>query len=108
MFPPVVYGAGKDNRLSIQIPTMARFAIKHGHAGHVGKGNSIWGQIHVSDLARGYMTILHYMGSCSAEKVLENPYFFYENGDEYSRKRCVEEIGKGLQKAGKIQNPIPR
>ena len=108
MFPPVVYGVGQDNRLSIQIPTMARFAIKHGYAGYVGKGNSVWGQIHVSDLARGYMTILHWMESTSGEKVLENPYFFCENGDEYSWKRCAEEIGKGLQKAGRIQDPVPR
>lgn len=108
VFPPVIYGVGKDNRLSIQIPTMARFALKHGFAGYVGKGKSVWGQIHVSDLARGYLTILHYMESTSGEKVLENPYFFIENGDEYSWKRCAEEIGKALQQAGKIQDPTPR
>lgn len=56
-------------------------------------------------LARGYMTILHYMGSSSGEKVLENPYFSFENGDEHSWKRCAEEIGKGLQKARKLQDP---
>jgi hypothetical protein len=54
------------------------------------------------------MTILHYMGSSSTENVLENPYFFCENGDEYSWKRCAEEIEKGLQKADTIRNPIPR
>jgi nucleoside-diphosphate-sugar epimerase len=108
VFPPVIYGLGKDNRLSIQIPTMARFAIKHGYAGYVGKGKSVWGQIHVSDLARGYMTILHYMESTSGEKVLQNPYFFVENGEEHSWKQCAEEIGKALQQAGKIQDSTPR
>ncbi|KFY92638.1 hypothetical protein V500_04112 [Pseudogymnoascus sp. VKM F-4518 (FW-2643)] len=108
VLPPVIYGVGKENRLSIQIPTMARFALKHSYAGYAGKGKSVWGQIHVSDLARGYMTILHYMESTSGEKVLENPYFFIENGDEYSWERCAEEIGKALQQAGKIQDPTPR
>ncbi|KAI1371669.1 hypothetical protein F4677DRAFT_434801 [Hypoxylon crocopeplum] len=108
VLPPVIYGVGKDNRLSIQIPTMARFAIKHGFAGYVGKGESVWGQVHVADLARGYMTILHYMESTPGEDVLGNPYFFIENGEEYSWKRCAEEIGKALQKAGKIQDPTPR
>eukprot|EP01103_Thecamoeba_quadrilineata_P019835 TRINITY_DN8227_c0_g1_i1.p1 TRINITY_DN8227_c0_g1~~TRINITY_DN8227_c0_g1_i1.p1 ORF type:complete len:343 (-),score=50.12 TRINITY_DN8227_c0_g1_i1:141-1169(-) len=108
VLPPVIYGVGKDNRLSIQIPTMTRFAIKHGFAGYVGKGKSVWGHVHVSDLARGYLTILHYMEATSGEKVLENPYFFIENGEEYSWGRCAEEIGKALEKVKKIQDPTPR
>ncbi|KAH8656290.1 hypothetical protein BGZ61DRAFT_466976 [Ilyonectria robusta] len=108
VLPPVIYGMGKGNRLSIQVPTMARFAVKHGYAGYVGGGKAVWGQIHVADLARAYLAILHYMESTSGDKVLENPYFFIENGEEYSWQRCAEEIGKALQKAGKIQDPTPR
>lgn len=109
VLPPVIYGVGKaSKRLSIQIPTMTRFAIKHGFAGYVGKGKSVWGQVHVSDLARAYLTILHWMESTAAEKVLENPYFFVENGDEYSWGKCAEEIGKALHEAGKIQDPTPK
>ncbi|KAJ4204133.1 hypothetical protein NW759_014970 [Fusarium solani] len=108
VLPPVIYGLGKGNRLSIQVPTMARFAVKHGYAGYVGGGKAVWGFIHVADLARGYMTILHYMESTSGDKVLKNPYFFIENEEEYSWERCAEEIGKALQEAGKIQDPTPR
>ncbi|CAM1508736.1 Fc.00g055840.m01.CDS01 [Cosmosporella sp. VM-42] len=108
VLPPVIYGVSKDNRLSIQIPTMARFAIKCGYAGYVGKGKAVWGQVHVADLARGYLAILHYMESTSGEEVLKNPYFFIENGEEYSWERCAEEIGKALHKAGRIQDPNPR
>jgi nucleoside-diphosphate-sugar epimerase len=108
VLPPVIYGLGKEKRLSIQIPTMARFALKHGYAGYVGGGKAVWGHIHVADLARGYMTILHYMESTSAAKVLENPYFFAENGEEISWERCAEEIGKALKQAGRIQDPTPR
>jgi nucleoside-diphosphate-sugar epimerase len=108
VLPPVIYGLGKDNRLSIQIPTMARFAVKHGYAGYVGGGKSVWGHVHVADLARGYLTILHYLESTPADKVLENPYFFIENGEEYSWERCAAEIGKGLKEAGKIQDATPR
>jgi nucleoside-diphosphate-sugar epimerase len=108
VLPPVVYGLGKGNRLSIQLPTMARFAVKHGYAGYVGGGKAVWGQVHVADLGRGYMTILHYMESASGDKVLENPYFFVENGEEYSWERCAEEIGKALVKVGKIKDSTPR
>lgn len=108
MIPPVIYGLGKQNRLSIQIPTMVRFAIKHGYAGYVGKGNSVWGHIHVADLARGYMTILHHLEDSSAEEAFKNPYFFAENGDEHSWKRCAKEIGEALHCAGKVQDPMPK
>lgn len=108
ILPPVIYGKGKDNRLSIQITTMARFAVKHGYAGYVGGGNAVWGQIHVADLARGYMTILHYMESTSGDKVLENPYFFVENGDESSWMECAEKIGQALKDMGQIPDASPR
>ncbi|KAM0208146.1 hypothetical protein ACHAQI_007156 [Fusarium lateritium] len=108
VLPPIIYGVGKDNRLSIQITTMARFAVKHGYAGYVGGGKAIWGHIHVADLARGYLAILHYMESASGEEVLDNPYFFIENGEESSWGQCAEEIGKALKDAGRIQDPTPR
>ncbi|KAH9207479.1 hypothetical protein DL95DRAFT_313610 [Leptodontidium sp. 2 PMI_412] len=109
VLPPLIYGVGKaSGRLSVQIPTMVRFAVKHGYAGYVGAGNSVWSHIHVTDLARGYLTILHWMEQESGEKVLENPYFFIENGEEHSWKACAGEIGKALHKAGKIQDPTPR
>jgi nucleoside-diphosphate-sugar epimerase len=102
VLPPVIYGLGKDNRLSIQIPTMARFALKHGFAGFCGGGKGVWGQIHVSDLAKGYMRILHYMESSTGDEVLKNPYFFIENGDEHSWERMAAEIGTALHNAGKL------
>ncbi|KAE8452051.1 hypothetical protein EG329_002216 [Mollisiaceae sp. DMI_Dod_QoI] len=109
VLPPLIYGVGKKSgRLSIQLPTMARFAIKHGFAGYVGKGQSLWNQVHVTDLARAYMTVLHWMESASPETVLENPYFFVENGEELSWASCAGEIGKALHKAGKVQDPTPR
>ena len=79
-------------------------AIKHGYAGYVGGGKAVWGFVHVADLARGYMAILHYMESTSGDEILQNPYFFIENGEEYSWGRCAEEIGKALHEAGRIQD----
>ncbi|PVH71334.1 NAD(P)-binding protein [Cadophora sp. DSE1049] len=109
VLPPVIYGLGKaSGRLSIQIPTMARFAIKHGYAGYVGEGKAVWGQVHVTDLARGYLAILRWMEATSADKVLENPYFFIENGLELSWKEMAEAVGKSLHAAGKLQDPAPK
>ena len=109
VLPPVIYGVGsRSKRLSIQYPTLTRFAIKHGYAAHVGKGLSVWGTVHVTDLARGYMTILHWLEGDSSDDIHKNPYFFIENGDEYSWGEAAEQIGKALHKLGKISDPTPK
>ena len=59
MTPPEIYGYNAWNgRLTIQLPTLTRFAIKHGFSGYVGKGLSKESSIHVNDLARGYIVLL--------------------------------------------------
>ncbi|ODM15522.1 hypothetical protein SI65_09125 [Aspergillus cristatus] len=109
VIPPVIYGVNQcDGRLSIQLPTLARYSLKHGYAGQIGDGRSVWNQIHVKDLARGYMTILHWLERTPAEEALKNPYWFCENGLELSWHECAEEIGRVLHQAGRISDPTPR
>jgi nucleoside-diphosphate-sugar epimerase len=108
VLPPIIYGVGsRGQRLSIQLPTLARFAMKHGFAGYVGKGLSTWSQVHIADLARGYVTLLHWLEQPSSDGIYENPYFFIENGEQLSWGECVAEIGKALHAAGRIEAPEP-
>ncbi|KAK5400783.1 hypothetical protein LTR06_011243 [Exophiala xenobiotica] len=109
MIPPVIYGLGcKGNRLSIQLPTLTRFAIKHGFAGYVGAGKSMWALIHVADLARAYALLLHWLEIEESDDIYKNPYFFCENGQELSWAEMAEIIGKELHRAGKLNSPEPR
>lgn len=109
MIPPVIYGVTtRENRLSIQLPTLVRYSIKHGYAGQIGKGLSVWNHVHVKDLARGYMVLLHWMEGAPHEDVAKNPYFFCENGQELSWGKCAAEIGRILKGAGKIGQCAPK
>ncbi|KAL2431621.1 hypothetical protein ABEF95_012362 [Exophiala dermatitidis] len=109
MLPPLIYGVNpKYKRTSIQLPTLTRFSIKKGYIGQVGKGASVWSQIHVFDLARGFITLLHWLEQTDAQKVLENPYFFCENGHDFSWGEASAVIGKELYKAGKVSSPEPK
>ena len=108
MLPPLIYGATHHNRLSIQVITMARFAIANQYAGHVGKGKSLWGLIHVNDLSYGYLTILQWLEQAPPEAALEHPYFFCENGKETSWRDAAGIIGDELTAAGKLSDPAPR
>ena len=109
ILPPLVYGVGKRiKRLTIQLPTMTRFALKHGYVPVIGKGLSIRCNIHVQDLVRAYMVILRWMETADAAAVLENPYFFCDSGTEMTWGDAAREIGKALQAAGKLEDPGPR
>ena len=39
---------------------------------------------------------------------LDNPYFFCENGKEFSWREVAEEIGKAMHTAGKLKDPQPK
>lgn len=107
--PPLVYGVGPvTGRLSIQLPTLVRYALKHGYAGQIGQGLSVWNHIHVKDLARGYMTILKWMESTPSEYVNSNPWWFCENGEEISWNQCAAAIGQAVHHAGRINNSLPK
>lgn len=111
MIPPLIYGFNPAHkRLTIQIPTLTRFALKHGYAAHVGKGQAIESNIHVMDLARAYIVLLHHMEKSGPASLLENPYYFCEGSGEKeaSWKDVASAIGEGLHKAGKIKDPAPR
>ncbi|KAJ6099685.1 hypothetical protein N7467_001220 [Penicillium canescens] len=109
MIPPIIYGINsREKRTSIQLPTIVRYSLKHGYAGQVGKGLSVWNQVHVKDLARGYMTLLHWMETTSASEVVQNPYFFCENGQELSWGECSAEVGRILKDAGRLDDAEPK
>lgn len=110
MIPPLIYGTS-HGRLTIQLPTLARWALKHGHPAHVGAGKSVWSNIHVADLARGFVTVLHHLEKLQQSGAADpNPYFFCENsGDnEASWGEMVAAIGSKLQAEGRIKDATPR
>lgn len=104
VLPPLIFGCIESHgRLSIQVPTMARFALKHKYPGHVGAGKGVWSTVHVADLARAYLLILQWAQKSPATVALENPYFFCENGREISWEGIAAMIGKHLQPLGRVK-----
>ncbi|KAF2416025.1 hypothetical protein EJ08DRAFT_703753 [Tothia fuscella] len=83
---------------------MGRFAIKHGFAGNIGKGLSIWSQVHVTDLARAYIILLHWLESSDSNDIYNNPYFFCENSHEVTWGEAATEIGRVLRHLGKVKS----
>jgi nucleoside-diphosphate-sugar epimerase len=53
VFPPIIYGQGRGpiKQRSVQIPELARAAIQNRKAIQVGKGESTWSNVHISDIS---------------------------------------------------------
>ena len=108
IIPPVIYGFNPAHkRLTIAFPTLIRFALKHGFSARVNAGRNVWGGVHVADLGRAYMTLIDHLDT-AVPSAHENPYFFADNGVEFSWAEAAENIGRILHKAGKIASPEPR
>lgn len=85
VYGPLIYGLGRGpgNQRSIQVPDLARETLRHGHGVQVGRGQSCWSNVHVSDLARLVVRLVQEGTAHSHSDPLlwnENGIYFAENG----------------------------
>ena len=86
--PSTVYGIGNgwNNKISIQIPWMARAAVAHGSMFVVHKGDTRWSNVHISDFGDLYILILKRYLSGQEFASGTKGYYFGEGGrDHYWR-----------------------
>ncbi|KAF2476832.1 NAD(P)-binding protein [Lindgomyces ingoldianus] len=109
LIPPVIYGFNPAHqRLSMALPKLVRFALKHGYAGRVQEGLNVWSAVHVADLARAYTTLIDSLDSIDPSAFLKNPYFFADDGMDFSWGDAAEQVGRILYKLRKIPSPETR
>ena len=60
IFPPIIYGQGRGpvNQRSFQVPEISRVAIETRQTFQVGKGESTWSNIHISDLSNLFVKLV--------------------------------------------------
>ncbi|PWY96174.1 NAD dependent epimerase/dehydratase family protein [Aspergillus sclerotioniger CBS 115572] len=60
VFPPIIYGRGRGsiNQRSIQIPELARVIMQRREGVQVGKGESTWSNVHVSDVSSIFVKLV--------------------------------------------------
>lgn len=93
--PSLIYGPGRGaHRESIQIPRLVALAKKSGVARHVGRGENIWSNVHIDDLADLYLRILAHAPAGAS--------YFAENG-EHSMRQVCEAISRALGYGGRTQ-----
>jgi nucleoside-diphosphate-sugar epimerase len=108
MIPPIIYGVNPAHgRVSMGLPPLVRFALKHGFSGRVNEAKNAWSAVHVRDLSRAYILLASTLPqnvAIGGATVQENPYFFADNGYEFSWAEAAENVGRILHKLGKIES----
>ena len=97
--PSLIYGTGRGaHKESIQVPRLVALAKKHGVARHVGRGENLWANVHIDDLADLYLLAL--------AKAPAGASYWGENGECPMRRLC-EAISRALGGDGRTQ-PMSR
>ncbi|KAF5336566.1 hypothetical protein D9611_006508 [Ephemerocybe angulata] len=116
ILPSTIYGLassklvdlGIQNRHSVQIPHLIRAAIDRGRGGMVGPGKNIWPNVHITEIADVYMTVLNAILHNKNPGHGREGLYFGENG-EYTMYQLAKRISEVLVELGlgKDSEPSP-
>ncbi|KAG8806973.1 hypothetical protein FRC17_004700 [Serendipita sp. 399] len=102
--PSTVYGTGDGpvNRLSLQVPTLIRGALKHKQAVYVGDGTNEWNNVHIADLVDLYILVTQLAISelAPAAKVDSFHKFFWGSVGTHIWGDVARQIGVVLKQKG--------
>ncbi|KAM0749952.1 NAD(P)-binding protein [Meredithblackwellia eburnea MCA 4105] len=109
---PTVYGKGTgvDNKLSLQIPAYVRYAKREGQAAYIGKGENIWGNVHVQDLSSLYLLIMnHALVSPNSTHASTTSHgwsnLIYAGTGQHSWGPVIKTLGNLLYARGDVKQP---
>jgi len=106
ILPPNIYGIGTGpvNQISIQTPSLIRFALKYRFTPQNGPGVNWWNNVHVQDLGRGYVALLKELEKSGV--LGWNGYWFAET-EEHQWKDIYATLGKVMYAKGLVDSPEP-
>lgn len=111
MVGPMIYGTGHGaiNKRTIQCPELTKYALQNGQLYMIGKGESVWSNVHIHDLGKLFALLLQAAVEKRDGMWNENGVFLPENGSMVStiiRACCFETDGS--QSFGEVARQIAR
>jgi nucleoside-diphosphate-sugar epimerase len=98
--PTMIYGGGHGVRKeSAQVPALIENAKKAGIGLHIGKGENIWANVHIDDVADLYVAAL--------QKAPAGALYYAENGEE-TLKNVAASISRVLGFGGRTRDWSPQ
>ncbi|KAL7921379.1 hypothetical protein ACQKWADRAFT_124991 [Trichoderma austrokoningii] len=94
---PTIYGNGTGafNKRSIQVPFLARRAVKKGYAEYIGEGAGVWDHAHIDDTAKIYELVLEKLFAGENIPFGRKGIYFAGNG-----RHLWKDLSDGLARAG--------
>ncbi|KAF7122742.1 hypothetical protein CNMCM5793_000852 [Aspergillus hiratsukae] len=109
VFAPIIYGQGRGiiKQRSIQIPELARVAIETGRAVQVGKGESTWSHVHISDVSDLFIKLVEKAVQKETDERMWNQEGLYFPGNSMlSFKGISELLAQTAHRLGLIESPL--
>ncbi|KAI9719912.1 MAG: hypothetical protein M1828_006042 [Chrysothrix sp. TS-e1954] len=105
MCPPTIYGKGRGpgNRRSIQLPWLARCSLQRGKAFQVGPGKTLWTNIHVKDLSKGYLLLAEAAAAGGGKATWGKDGYYFAENNEHVWGEVSHELAKHGKKLGMLQ-----
>lgn len=106
--PPTVFGVGLGpfaaNRMSIQIPRLVYHSLIRRQVMTVGRGDNIWPNVHVADLAELYLVIMNAALTGTAPSGVEGIY--YPASEHFYWKQVSQRIAEIFDQQKLLPSPI--
>ncbi|KAL7813594.1 hypothetical protein V8C44DRAFT_327215 [Trichoderma aethiopicum] len=106
---PTIYGTGSGpfNKRSIQIPFLARRAVKKGYAEYIGEGKGVWDHVHIDDTSKMYELLLEKLFANATVPSGRRGIYFGGKG-RHTWKQASEGLAKAGFAAGVLKEAEPR
>ncbi|KAM0332201.1 hypothetical protein ACHAQA_002476 [Verticillium albo-atrum] len=105
VFPPIIYGKGRGRKdRSVQIPELVRATLQRKRGVQVGRGLSIWGNVHIHELSELFISLVEKAVDGHSETRHWNLDGVYLTG---LREKSFGEISKLVAIAAKEKGRIP-
>ncbi|PLB53801.1 NAD dependent epimerase/dehydratase family protein [Aspergillus steynii IBT 23096] len=107
VFPPIIYGRGRGpvNQRSIQIPELARVSMQRRAGFQVGKGESIWSNVHIGDVSSIFVKLVEKaLQGDNGDLWNENGLYFPGTGD-LPFKGISQQVTQELHRLGLVESP---
>ncbi|RDW67344.1 uncharacterized protein DSM5745_09210 [Aspergillus mulundensis] len=107
IFPPIIFGAGSGpgNQRSIQVPSIAKNALKDKQAAYVGQGLSRWGAIHVADLAQLFVKLVEKAAEGGNGDIWDESGLYFAESGEMSFRDIASLVANEVYKLGFTEKP---
>ncbi|KAL6862247.1 hypothetical protein J3F83DRAFT_745546 [Trichoderma novae-zelandiae] len=109
LMSPTIYGTGRGpfNKRSVQVPFLAKRAVKKGYAEYIGEGKGVWDHVHIDDTTKMYELLLEKLFANAGVPSGRRGIYFGGSG-RHAWRQVSEGVAKAGFAAGVLKEAEPR